>query len=90
MDSCTRYRRNREHAAACGDARSYCHFAGRPACSLAPHIQIALWSCEEQVLIGSREFRETYLARPEGNPGAPSAITRLDGYEKFSAYLNVG
>ncbi|AXJ01342.1 Peptidase family M28 [Cyclonatronum proteinivorum] len=52
-------------------------------------IKIALWSGEEQGLIGSREFVETYLARPEGNPASPSSITRLDGYDKFSAYFNV-
>lgn len=52
-------------------------------------IKIALWSGEEQGLIGSREYVNDFLLEVEGNIQNPTSVTRKDGFDLFSAYYNV-
>jgi hypothetical protein len=61
-------------------------------------IRIALWSGEEQGLLGSRAYvRQHFGYRGDGTPPqfgggqgqAPLPLTKLPAYEKFSAYFNI-
>ncbi len=58
-------------------------------------IRIALWSGEEEGLLGSRAYVAEHLGSlPERTPGAGAAapvgpLTTKSGYEKFSSYFNL-
>jgi hypothetical protein len=62
-------------------------------------IRIALWSGEEQGLLGSRAYVEQHFGKLEGGGGlfggggggnaTPPKLTTLPDYEKFSGYFNL-
>jgi hypothetical protein len=54
-------------------------------------VRVALWSGEEQGLIGSREYVKQHFAeRKQGStPGQPGELATKPSYEKLSAYYNL-
>lgn len=54
-------------------------------------IRVALWSGEEQGLIGSREYvKQHFGERKAGTaPGEPGELLKTKNYEKLSAYYNL-
>ena len=54
-------------------------------------VRVALWSGEEQGLIGSREYVTQHFGeRKQGStPGQPGELVAKPGYEKLSAYYNL-
>jgi carboxypeptidase Q len=65
-------------------------------------IRIALWSGEEQGLLGSRAYVSEHFGKMEtaapatgatapasGSPAAPSTLVKKPDYEKFSGYFNL-
>lgn len=57
-------------------------------------IRIALWSGEEQGLLGSRAYVRQKFGYMEpatagSAPGTPGTLVKLPDYEKFSAYYNI-
>jgi len=53
-------------------------------------IRVALWSGEEQGLLGSRAYvKEHFGEMQSAGQGAPGALTRKPKYENLSAYFNL-
>lgn len=58
-------------------------------------IRVALWTGEEQGLLGSRGYVSKYLASSSGGPGfggqggGPRTIDKKPAHDKFSAYYNL-
>ena len=53
-------------------------------------IRVALWSGEEQGLIGSREYvKQHFGERKRGENGQPGELVKTANYDKLSAYYNL-
>jgi carboxypeptidase Q len=53
-------------------------------------IRVALWSGEEQGLIGSRAYVKEHFGEMQGaGQGQPGTLTKKPAYEKLSAYYNL-
>ena len=53
-------------------------------------IRVALWSGEEQGLLGSREYvKQHFGERPRLENGQPGALVKAAQYDKLSAYYNL-
>ena len=53
-------------------------------------IRVALWSGEEQGLLGSRAYvTQQFGERKQGAPGQPAELVKTANYDKLSAYYNL-